>query len=185
MDEGVVFELLHPLQIAILTEGFLQDLLGDAVGQVPHKQHFDLQGPQLQVRSRLLVPACNRHDQADSDTHLGHDLWIGVFHGVGPLYGHHVAPDFDLPAHQPAASLSGCFVVFILQEAEASVLALVLRLKVEDDVTEALWKERQSRLVGQNQIDQCSPQTKLFTCDFRKLLDNLLLCFTLRDGANK
>lgn len=33
-------------------------------------------------------------------------------------------------------------MVFVLQEAEASVLALVLRLEVEDDVTEALWRER-------------------------------------------
>lgn len=148
VDEGVVFQLLHPLQGAILTEGFLQDLLGHAVGQVPHKQHFDLQGRQPRVRQGA---ACLQAGTSRT-THLGHDLRIGVFHGVGPLHGHHVAPDLDLPAHEPAAGLSGRLVVFVLQEAEASVLALVLRLKVEDDVTEALCKERQSRLARGNQI---------------------------------
>lgn len=85
------------------------------------------------------------------DTHLSHDLWVRVFHGVSPLHRHHVAPHFDLAAHEPAASLSSRFVVFVLEEAEASVLTLVLRLKVEYDVTETLWKTQQSRLKDQNQ----------------------------------
>lgn len=42
VDEGVVFELLNPLQVSELTEGRLQDLLCDAVGEVSNKQHLHL-----------------------------------------------------------------------------------------------------------------------------------------------
>lgn len=70
--------------------------------------------------------------------HLGHDLRVGILDGVGPLHRHHVAPHLHLAAHQPAASLSGCLVVFVLEEAEASVLLLVVGLVVQYDITEAL-----------------------------------------------
>lgn len=46
MDESVVFELLNPLQFSKLTEGLVQDLLCDAIGKVPHKQHLHLRDGQ-------------------------------------------------------------------------------------------------------------------------------------------
>lgn len=42
MDEGIVFQFLHPLQLAELTEGLFEYLFCDSACQVPYKQHFDL-----------------------------------------------------------------------------------------------------------------------------------------------
>lgn len=42
VDEGIVFQFLHPLQLAKLTEGLFKYLLRHSAGQVSHKQHLDL-----------------------------------------------------------------------------------------------------------------------------------------------
>ena len=66
--------------------------------------------------------------------HLGHDLRVGVFDGVGPLHRNHVAPHLHLAAHKAAAGLGRCLVVLVLEEAETAVLLLVVWLVVQDDV---------------------------------------------------
>lgn len=78
---------------------------------------------------------------------LGHDLWVWVLEGIGPLHSDQVAPDLHLAAHQPAAGLSCCFVIFILQKAKAPVLLFVYWLKVQYDIIESLCgdsREKQS-----------------------------------------
>lgn len=80
-----------------------------------------------------------------SEAHLSHDLRVRILDGVGPLHRHQDAPDLDLPAHQPAPRLSGGFMVFKLQEAKASVLLLVIRLMVQNDVVQAVWTQRRFR----------------------------------------
>lgn len=37
VDEGIIFEFLHSLQLAKLTEGLLQQFLCDTACQVPHE----------------------------------------------------------------------------------------------------------------------------------------------------
>lgn len=71
-------------------------------------------------------------------TYLGHDLGVRVLDGVGPLHGHHVPPYLHLAAHQAAAGLSCRFVVFVLQEAKATVLFLIVRLVVQYDIIQTL-----------------------------------------------
>lgn len=66
--------------------------------------------------------------------YLGHDLWVWVLNGISPLHGDHVSPHLHLAAHQPAAGLSCRFVVFILQEAKAPILFLVVWLVVQYDI---------------------------------------------------
>lgn len=66
--------------------------------------------------------------------YLGHDLRIWVLDGISPLHGDHIAPHLHLAAHQPAACLSCRLVVFILQEAKASILLLVVWLVVQYDI---------------------------------------------------
>ena len=66
--------------------------------------------------------------------YLGHDLRVRVLDGVGPLHGDHIPPHLHLAAHQPAAGLSCRLVVFVLQEAEAPVLLLVVWLVVQYDI---------------------------------------------------
>lgn len=66
--------------------------------------------------------------------HLGHDLWVRVLNGVSPLHSDHISPHFHLATHQPATGLSCRFVVFILQEAKAPVLFLVIWLVVQYDI---------------------------------------------------
>lgn len=66
--------------------------------------------------------------------YLGHDLWVWVLNGVSPLHRDHIAPHLHLAAHQSAAGLSCCLVVFILEEAKASILLLVVRLVVQYDI---------------------------------------------------
>lgn len=140
MNEGVVFELLDSLQFSKVTEGLLQDLLRHAVSQVPDEQDLDLQhrADKLSFAAFLRAPS-----PSAVGAHLGHDLRVGVLDGVGPLHRHQAVPHLHLPAHQPAAGLSGCFVVFVLQEAETSVLLLVVRLEVEDDVTQSFCSDTQ------------------------------------------
>lgn len=70
--------------------------------------------------------------------YLGHDFGVGVLDGVGPLHGDHVSPDLHLAAHQAASGLSCRFVVFVLQEAKATVLFLVVRLVVQYDIIQTL-----------------------------------------------
>lgn len=42
MYEGVVFQLLHSLQLAVLAKGLFKYLLCNSARQVSHKQHLDL-----------------------------------------------------------------------------------------------------------------------------------------------
>ena len=42
VDEGVVLQLLHALQLPELREGLLQQLLGHRRGQLTHNQHLHL-----------------------------------------------------------------------------------------------------------------------------------------------
>lgn len=44
VDEGVVFQLLHPLQLAKITEGLFKYFLRYSTRKVPDKQHFHLGG---------------------------------------------------------------------------------------------------------------------------------------------
>lgn len=73
---------------------------------------------------------CTRKDYLHLKLYLGHDLWVWVLDGICPLYSDHITPDLHLAAHQTAASLSRRLVVFILQEAKATVLLLVIRLVI-------------------------------------------------------
>lgn len=75
-------------------------------------------------------------------TDLSHDLWVRVLDRVSPLHSHYVAPDLDLAAHEAPPGLRCCLVVLVLQEAEASVLLLVIGLEVEDDVAEAFCRRQ-------------------------------------------
>lgn len=66
--------------------------------------------------------------------YLGHDLWVWVLDGISPLHSDHISPHFHLAAHQPAAGLSCRLVVFIFQEAKASIFLLVVWLVVQYDI---------------------------------------------------
>lgn len=66
--------------------------------------------------------------------YLGHDLWVWVLNGVCPLHGDHISPHLHLSAHQSAAGLSSRLVVFILEEAKAPILLLVVWLVVQYDI---------------------------------------------------
>lgn len=79
--------------------------------------------------------------------HLGHDLWIRLSHGVGPLHSDRVPPHLHLAAHEAASGLRGRLVVLVLQEAEASVLLLVIRLVVQYHLLEALCREDEEATV--------------------------------------
>lgn len=70
--------------------------------------------------------------------YLGHDFWVWVLNGVGPLHSDHISPHLHLAAHQAAAGLSCRFVIFVLQEAKATVLFLVVRLVVQYDIIQTL-----------------------------------------------
>lgn len=66
VDEGIVFQFLHPLQLAKLTEGLFKYLLCHSAGQVSHKQHLDLV---IGTRffSRLLYSQKKKHDCRNSE----------------------------------------------------------------------------------------------------------------------
>lgn len=138
MNEGVVFQLLHALQLPKVAEGLLQDVLGDVVGQVPDEQNLHLQN---QNQNQSLSSTSSELPGGLRAPHLGHDLWVGVLDGVGPLHRHQAVPHLHLAAHEAAARLSGRLVVLVLQEAEASVLLLVVGLEVQDDVAQAFCSD--------------------------------------------
>ena len=73
-----------------------------------------------------------------TESDLGHDLWVWLCDRVGPLYGDGVSPHLHLPAHQAPPGLGRRLVVLVLQEAEAPVLLLVIRLVVQDHLLKAL-----------------------------------------------
>lgn len=78
-------------------------------------------------------------------------------------------------------------MVLVLQEAEASVLLFVVRLEVQNDITEALWRQRRDEVRATASINTSCVKAlnMVFTSNFGELFDNLLLRFTLGDGANK
>lgn len=138
MDEGVIFQFLHPLQLAKLTEGLFKYLLCDSACQVPHKQHLDLvmdtQSVFVVERSRNTTKNHAPDEFWPSACYLGHDLWVWVLNGIGPLHSDHISPHLNLATHQSAAGLGCCFVVFILQEAKAPIFLFVIWLVVQYDI---------------------------------------------------
>ena len=71
---------------------------------------------------------------------LGHDVWVWLSNRVSPLHSDGVPPHLDLATHQAAASLCCGLVILVLQETEATVLLLVVRLVVQYHLLETLCK---------------------------------------------
>lgn len=74
-------------------------------------------------------------------THIGHDIRVALSDRVGPLHSDRVPPHHHLATHETAAGLGRRLVVLVLQETEATVLLLVVRLVVEDHFLKPLWRK--------------------------------------------
>lgn len=105
VDEGIIFQFLHPLQLAKLTEGLFKHLLCDSASQVPHKQHLDLviktkdsfflflqKGEQIKLQETVKRKTNSNHTYTSTN-----DLWPCALPWPWPLGP---GPQWDQPTPQ-------------------------------------------------------------------------------------
>lgn len=118
--------------------------------------------------------ACLCFKEKRYGTNLGHDLGVWLSNRVGPLHSDRVPPHLHFAAHQAAASLRCRLVIFVLQETEAAVLLLVIRLVVQYDLLETLCEIDNNISNFQNSCPVYNPKLIYFKRSYWQKYPSLL-----------
>lgn len=145
MNESIVLDLLDPVNFAMLFKDFAQLLLGDGGCEIAHIKNFHLDFRKKEgawKKKWFTLPVLH---------YLWHGLLIWLFLRIGPINDDITAPNFDTTRLQPPFGQAGCFVRLVFQEAEPTILLVVVRGAIDDDFLQPRCNEG---LLIKNQSNQ-------------------------------